>query len=148
MYPRHVAHVITGLIFRGRLGDVFASPLFIAEDFKIQTEIQMGVEKLTIHLRGWWVAGTGRFQNILGLEFVSEERVDFQHGNATVTLDRNERGASFFNPIGARDTEKMPDRIFHVVGIHGLMQLNLLPPVRKAPRVIKRNPALPMMRRY
>ena len=48
MNPRHIAHVIAGLVLAGRFGDVFVSLLFIADDFKIQTEIQMSVEHLSI----------------------------------------------------------------------------------------------------
>src|ERR1044072_1703067 len=115
---RHFAHVVAALILSSGLGDVFARLFVILDGFEIQTQIQMRVEQLAIELRLWQVPGTGTFESILGLEFALEKRGDLHHREPRLTLDRDERGAGIFQTAGSRDTKKMPDGVFHVVGVH------------------------------
>ena len=65
------------------------------------------------------------------------------HRHARVALDRDERLARRLDAVGLRHADEMPRGVLHVVRIHGLMHLELLPALLEFVRVVEREPALP-----
>ena len=116
--------------------DVFERAVLHPQRFEVQTQVKMSVE-LCIRPRP-----RGR-EDLLRRERPPEHLIDLGHWDARVGTDRQQRRLGLRRRFGARDAEKMPRRILHIVWIHRSMRLELAAAVVVAAGVIQRDATLP-----
>lgn len=89
----------------------------------------------------------GCIEDFLRRAISREEGVNLFHGDAGVLSDGNEMFAGVFDAeFGSLcGTDKMPDGVFYILGIYGLVEFELFFAFGEAAGVVERDTALPVM---
>lgn len=142
--PGDVSHVMRCRGVFGGLGDVFHGLFLVAGHLIEKAEIEVAVEP------GVFAGGSGGLDHFFRLAFAVEQILDLQHRDAAVPGHRHVllpgglQGGSF----GPGQAEEMPNRVLHILGIHGAVQLELIHPLLEFTGVIQGDPALPVARGF
>jgi hypothetical protein len=144
MDPSDVAHVI--VLGRGVVGcQLEKSNRFVVppERFVVQASIELGIE-----IGG----GTGFFsssQHVFGCDCAGKQLLYLRHGNSRVARDRYQTLARLSDrtPGPTNGAQKMPSRIFDILRVDGLVQLELARALFVFTGVVAGNAALPMLGR-
>ena len=144
MHDGDLAHVVAHAKGRGRLRYVLAGSLGVSSSLRVEPEVQMGVAELVA--TGFSFALLSGSQHSRGVAPASIEVQDLPDGHPGVLADGQEFSAGGFYPFELGDAEEVPGWVFDVIGVYGLVQLELLAAVFEALGVVQRKPALSKLR--
>ena len=104
---------------------MFLSPLTAINGFVIQARIQVGVKQSLHQFRLGGIAYMHCLEDLINTAVAAKQPVDLLHRDSVVTRNFKHRLASRLDSHQTCVAEELPDGIFHISGIHRLMQFKL-----------------------
>jgi hypothetical protein len=139
------AHVVIHFVVGGGFEDVIFGFGIVAEGFEVKTKVEVSVAEVVTTAGGVVAFARCREDGFDGAGS-GEESVDLFHGDAGVAFDGDEGLAGGVDAFEAGDTEEVPSGVFDVVGVGGLVGLELVAAVLVAFGIVEGETALPELR--
>lgn len=136
------AHVVIHFVVGGGFEDVFLGFCIVAEGFEVEAEVEVSVAEVVTTAGGVVAFARCREDGFDGAG-AGKESVDLFHRDAGVAFDGDEGLAGGVDAFEAGDTEEVPSGVFDVVGVGGLVGLELLAAVLVAFGIVEGETALP-----